>query len=365
MWAAAPTTAIVTFVLLCSLRPQFGADGRYYLLSSIAQVLAAIVALSATLPLAFAGLSDYLPSFEERIVASWHFRGFVIMFAGSIALALILLCFACAHELLLVTSAATAIGCLASLVPYFVWIADRTRPKNHFDDLQACADELVRRHEKETQTSRLAEPAGEVQEYLGLLVQTATVAAGRGASRYLGHALVDILLFWLKYDIRGVAWAVRKGEGAWGDSMVSNADSFLAVGHATELLSMTMAKECWHCALRPSADLLSSVAESLTLARGEDARIVAIRGLWRLGVVAQHIEANGAAARTVARHVAVDSAEITEALLPRTFPTQESHVREWFLSLYRIDPTPELAGFRALVTEEHAAFRRRLDEAGK
>ena len=70
------------------------------------------------------------------------------------------------------------------------------------------------------------------------------------------------------------------------------------------------------------------------------------------------MEENGAAARAVAQQIAVVNADMPETNLPQTFPLFEDPIRKWFQMLYQIDPSPELAGFRALVVEEHAAFRR-------
>jgi len=354
------------FVAVTLAHPQFGEDGRYYLLSSISQVLAAVVALAATLPLAFANLSDYLPLCANRLAASWHFRGFVIMYTGTILIALALLCFKCASDWLAVLALAAAAGCLVSLLPYFLWIADRTRPKNHFDVLVSIADAIVLRYDKVTDMTVLAEPAEEVLEHLELIAQAANTAAQRGASGYLSQALISLLLFWLKYDARDVGWAAYRGGKAWGNFTVTNADNYLAIGTAAECVSKILVRQCWPGSMRPSAGVFHSVAEALALESvpQDPGRIVAVRGLWRLGVVAQHIEPNGAGARAVAHQIAVVYADFTTVTFPQTFQMFESHVRDWFRMFADIDPTQELDGFRLLVVEEHAALRRRLEEAG-
>jgi hypothetical protein len=366
IWLAALAGAVVMFVAVSLAHPQFGEDGRYYLLSSISQVLAAVVALAATLPLLFANLSDYLPFCANRLVASWHFRGFVIMYTGTIFFALANLCFKCAPHWLSVVALAAAASCLCSLLPFFLWIADRTRPKNHFYDVLSMADAIVLRYDKVTDTTVLTEPADEVLEHLELIVQAASVAAKNGASSYLSQALISLLLFWLKYDARDVGWAAYRGGEAWGDFMVTNADSYFAVGTAAECVSKVLVRQCWRGSMRPSAGVFGSIAESLTLERvpQDQERIVAVRGLWRLGVVAQHVEPNGATARAVAHQIAIVRADFTTATFPQVFPMFENHARDWFRMFADIDPTQELDGFRLLVVEEHAALRRRLEEAG-
>jgi hypothetical protein len=366
MWILVAGVAALSFLALWRANLQFGRDGRNYLLSSTAQVLAAVAALSVTLPLAFASLSDYLPSFGERIVASFHFRGFVTLFAGTIAFSLVLLCFASARELLLVTAVAAAIGCLAGVVPYFIWIADRTNPQRHLDGLLSRADAIVRRHETITNLVTLAGPANDVQESLGLMTQIASVATFRGTSSYLSDALIGVLMFWLKYDVRGVGWAADRGREAWGNFMVTNADNYLAVGTAGECASRIFVRQCWQGSMRPSARVFGDVAELLISERiPQDAgRIVAVRGCWRLGVVAQHTEPNGEGARAVAHQIAVTQLDISEENLTRVSPVFEDHVSEWFRMFADTDSTPELAGFRMLVVEEHTALRRRLDIAG-
>ena len=119
--------------------------------------------------------------------------------------------------------------------------------------------------------------------------------------------------------------------------------------------------------MRPSAAVFGDIAESLTgeSVSQDSGRIVAVRACWRIGVVAQHNEADGKAARSVAHHIAVTQSEITEDNLPLLFPMFENHVTEWFRMFADIDPTKELAGFRQLVIEEHAVFRHRLAEASR
>ncbi len=367
IWIASLSFTLLAFVALRLANPQFGSDGMYYLLSSISQVLAAVVALSVTLPLAFAGLSDYLPSFGGRIVASWHLKGFITLFTGTIAFALVMLCFKCAHELLLVAVMAAAAGCLAGLVPYLIWIAERTNPRRHFDCLLSSADTVVHRHAGASDLARLAGPASEVEEYLGLLAQTASVAAQRGTSIYLSDTLIGILIFWLKYDARGHGWAADRGRRAWGNFMLTNSDKYFAIGTAGDCASRLLVRQCWQGTMRPSAAVFGDIAESLTgeSVSQDSGRIVAVRACWRIGVVAQHNEADGKAARSVAHHIAVTQSEITEDNLPLLFPMFENHVTEWFRMFADIDPTKELAGFRQLVIEEHAVFRHRLAEASR
>jgi hypothetical protein len=365
IWVAALAGAVVALVTVWLAHPQFGDDGRYYLLSSIGQVLAAVVALAATLPLLFASLSDYLPFCANRLVASWHFRGFCLTYIGSILFALALLCLKCSPAWLTVLAFAAAAGCLTSLLPYFLWIADRTRPRNHFDDVLSMADAIVLRYDKETDPTVLALPADEVLEHLELIVQAANVAAKNGASSYLSQALISLLLFWIKYDERGVEWAKYRGRNTWGNFMVTNAGNYLAVGTSAECAGRAFVRLCWRDGMRPSASVFDSVAESLTLERvlQDEYQIVALRGCWRIGVVAQHMEPNGEAARAVAHKIAVARSEVSEAQLPRLFPMFEHHVVEWFRMFREIDPTKELAGFRQLVIEEHSALQRRLGKA--
>jgi hypothetical protein len=362
IWLAASMAAVALLVSVLVAHPQFGEDGRYYLLSSIGQVLAAVVAFAATLPLMFAGLSDYLPFCANRLAASWHFRGFVVMFAATILFALALLCFKCAHDWLSVVALAAAAGCLCSLLPYFLWIADRTRPKNHFDDMVSIADAIALRYDKTTDTEVLAEPASEVLEHLELIGQAASVAAQRGASGVMSQALISVLMFWLKYDARRVEWAAERGEMVWGNFMRTNSVSLLAVGTAAECASRLFAKECWSGSLRPSVEVFGSVADSMPSGQStpDSVSVVALRGQWHLGAVAQHIDANGERPRIVARCIAVAISSIDESKYPQLFGRFESRVNGWFRAFYAIDPTPELVGFRALVVEEHRELLRRL-----
>ena len=367
IWLTASAAAVVTFVAVWTANPQFGEDGRYYLLSSISQILAAVIALAATLPLLFAGLSDYLPFCANRLVASRHYRWFVAVFIGSIILALVVLCFKCAPPILTVVSLATAAGCLCSLLPYLLWIADRTRPKNHFDDLQSIADAIARTHEKVTDRSLLAEAAADVLEYLELLTQAASAATLRGGSNYLGQALISVMVFWLKYDARGTEWAANRGALAWRNFLAANDASFLAVDTAAECAARIFVKECWTGTLKPSAEVFGLVADSLPTKRPtqDSSNLVAIRGQWRLGAVAQHVEADGERPRAVARCVAVAIGDIPEVNLQPVCARFEDRVRQWFQGMYQINPSPELTGFHALVIEEHHALRRRLDEASR
>ena len=365
MWILVACFSALSFIFLWRANLQFGADGRNYLLSAISQVLAAIAALSATLPLAFSSLSDLLPSFGERTVASWHFRAFIALFAGTIAFSLALLCFACAQVVLVAAALAVTIGCLAGVVPYFVWIADRSNPQRHLDLLVHRADSVAHRYASVTNEPRLAAPANEVEEYLGLITQVASVAVRRGTSSYLSDALIGVLMLWLKYDVLGVRWVANRCRNAWGIFAVTNADNSLAVGMAADCATRILVRQCWQGNMRPSVSLYHDLAEALMAERdAKDAgRIVAVRGCWRLGIVAQRIEPNGPAARAVAHQIAVTQSEITEDNLLLLFPMFENHVIEWFRMFTGIDTTQELVGFRPLLVQEHAEFRRRLAEA--
>jgi hypothetical protein len=215
------TVAVFSFVLW---RAQFVRDARFYLLSAVAQVLGAVVAMAATLPLFFVTQSAYLSGCAARLVASWHFRCYVLVYSASAATSLILMALACAPQWITIAALAVAVGCLTSLLPFFAWIRMRTDPRCHMEDLISAADARARVAKDDVRENVVAANAI-VKEYLDNIVAAGSVAVNSGSTVILHQTLSCVALFFMKYSSRSRPWcrnaaleALRSLTGVIADS---------------------------------------------------------------------------------------------------------------------------------------------------
>jgi hypothetical protein len=183
--ATASALALLRFVPY-----QYGPESRHYLLSSQAQVLAAIMALSISVPLMFGALSRYLPSAGAYLIHSLVFIGYTGLYAVSIVVSLWLLRSECVGALWVEASLALGIVCLLSVIPWLFWVAGRMNPVGHVNLVFARASRLTRKEPTPTWTGRF-------EELMGTAAQFASVACQDGAVQYLDHALIGmtVLLF--------------------------------------------------------------------------------------------------------------------------------------------------------------------------
>jgi hypothetical protein len=184
---------VVLSVILRHWTPQYTTESRHYLLSSSAQVLAAILALAITVPLMFAGLSRYLPSAGYFLVRSPLFLGYAILYATTIALSLGLLRFECAASTWTDIDLILSILCVVAVVPYVIWISSRMDPAKHIDLVLAKAGGL-------TQTPESATSVGKYEVLVGLTTQFASVASEDCAMRYFGYAIYGLLILMVSDD---------------------------------------------------------------------------------------------------------------------------------------------------------------------
>ena len=308
IWVGAASAAVVGFALLLALGPQFGDQSRNYLLSSIAQSLGAVVALAATLPLAYAGLSRYLPGAAGRLVRSPHFQVFIGLYLLTAIAALVELCYRCLPDYTVLAVLALAAGCLIALPTYFIWVADRLSPGHYLHDLLAEADRIA-------STTRLAggrapeQTLVELRDRLSTMSSVASAAAADGATLYIDWAQGCILQLWMKYDSRGVDWVTRLCSDTWSSLLLSHIMHEVFVARTIDAMRANLTRECLVRGLKPSERMMMTLSEplSLILRSSPDGLAAASveRGLGVVAIVAHHSGHSDATLRAVLHEIAM------------------------------------------------------------
>jgi len=342
------------------LRPQFGCDSLYYLLSSISQSLAAILALTVPLPLVFVSLSEYLPNCAQRIAASWGFRLYAGLFIVAVAYALALLSFRHVCRELTLLGLAIAAGCLAGIIPYLLWVANRTKPLNHIDDLWHEADRIARsdahaQGERETRTALT-----KISETLAYIRQIATVAARNGAPAYMDHALRRLLSFWMQHETASDPWAANLGRDAFRGWIISRVSDAAAAEEAIDLLCKAIVDERWLKQIPLSVATTGAVTGLLSEIHGREDVSRSLRHKVRdafciTGAVAAH-QPDSVSGSPTEEWIAAKYVELLPDLKPdrmgKLMGVYVGGALLWFKSNYpNIDASPALERFARLVTD--------------
>jgi len=281
-WPSALASALVVAALLAFLvwPGQYSPESRHYLLSSVAQVLAAVLALCVSLPLVFAGLSKYLPSAGYFIVRSRPFVSFVLFYVLSIIVPLVLLRFECAADAWVDLALLMAAVCLLLILFYVRWVSDRMEPLRHIRLVLARARRGMQ-HEATDVT------ATEFSEKLGLVMQFASVACKDGAVTYLDHALEGLLILMLSDNRRDDTRFTLEAR----DSLLTFARAHMDDEVGGTELSVVIQRTGFHTYGRLGERMPQRVADAVALLLGHVATssppnmpsLVAMIALWTLG----------------------------------------------------------------------------------
>ncbi len=215
----------LTFAILSFISPGYRKDSAHYLLSSLPQCLSAVLALTLTLPLAFAGLSGYVLDEAHRMVRNWVFISYAALYAASALFCLALLRWTQPVTWGLDMAISLAVACLSSLWLYARWVAERLQPSRYIDRLMVRiyrlatlpvgAKEPVRRwlwrilctplglsgvlrelRWKRSETLS-GEGASALFESTSLAVHVARPAMRNGATRYVDLVVDKLMRFWI------------------------------------------------------------------------------------------------------------------------------------------------------------------------
>jgi len=201
---------MVAAVVYAWLLPNAGficSEQPLYLLSTLAQSLAAVVALVVSVPFAIAASSRFLFGAVPLASKTPVFTGFVLFQIINIAAALLLLrARPIPHDLLDLTLC-TTVAALVSLVPYVRWLVQRLDPRNHIDIVFGhCVDVIRSKRVPVTQekVEKLLQPAVNVAVDA---VSAGSVALVRLVSRRLWELYVD------HNQEQETVWASKAEEG--------------------------------------------------------------------------------------------------------------------------------------------------------
>ena len=365
IWVGAGISAAACFALVTTLRPQMGDQGRLYLLSSIAQSLAATVALAATLPLAFAGLSRYVAGAARQWVGNCHFLAFIGMYILSALLALGGLCFSCMPGGMALVSLSLTAGCLVALPFYIRWIADRSDPGNYLDYLLVRADRIALKTPLVAENEVPPDTSKSLRQELSALSSVASTATADGVTLYMDGAQSNLLQFWMKYDFRRVGWVTRLCGDTWSSLALSHISDETFVARMVQIQNHLFLRECVARRLSLSEGIVQSLSGPLTLVvqrrGGTVLETSAELGLWMLASVAHHLGHSENGPRRTAHSLALarfglsaqQFAEEVDGIILRVM-TEAEH------TVSRTDIEPDIRAFARLVLDEYAELRRGL-----
>lgn len=182
---------LVGALLVWVVGDRSGGDSSYYLLSTIAQSLAAIVALSVSLSLAYSASTKYVAGVVHFVVRSHVFLSYVLLNAVAITLSLVGLEYHTPPVLLSNLSLALCVSCLASIVPFMRWISHAYRPESYVN--QVLMPEYLRWSELLTATPSDSPKRdlyyNELQKTYEAALGVASEASRNGATYYALMAL--------------------------------------------------------------------------------------------------------------------------------------------------------------------------------
>ena len=337
-----------------------------YLLSSIAQSLAATVALAATLPLAFAGLSRYLAGAAQRLVLSYHFLAFIGMYVVAALVSLIWLCLSCMRDHVTLISFGLAAGCLGALPFYILWIADRLDPGNYIDSLVVRADRVVREAKIVAHGDVPTTRSGDLRLALAALGSVASAAATDGVTLYVEWVQFRLLQLWMTYDFRRVDWVSKLAEGTWLGLVLSHSANDTFVHTTVSTQDDLLLRECVAGRLALSEHMVESLSGPLGLvvqgcsgaAQTTVRAISAVTGLWILASVAHHLGHSVESQRKTARSLAIAQlglpeqqlADEVDRVILRAIAEAEHSVSRELIE-------PDIRAFAGLVRAEHSRMR--------
>jgi hypothetical protein len=225
LWYWVAGAWFLTFAILSFISPGYGKDSAHYLLSSLPQCLSAVLALTLTLPLAFAGLSGYVLDEAHRMVRNWVFISYAALYAASALFCLALFRWTQPVTWGLDLAISLAVACLSSLWLYARWVAERLQPSMYIDRLMVRiyrlatlpvgAKEPVRRWLwrilctplglsgviRELRWKRSVTLSGEgasaLFESTSLAVHVARLSMRNGATRYVDLVVDRLMRFWI------------------------------------------------------------------------------------------------------------------------------------------------------------------------
>ncbi len=112
-------------------------DSPLYLLSSVAQSMATIVALTVTLPLAYHASARFVSGAMRYVVRSHVLVSYVVLYSVSIAIAPLALAYGTPPRALGDLTIALSFACVASLIPFIRWVSHTFRPESYLDEMLA------------------------------------------------------------------------------------------------------------------------------------------------------------------------------------------------------------------------------------
>lgn len=128
---------LVSYLVLLCIPVRYDPAAVLYLLSALAQCLSAVLALTLTLPLAFATLSGYVLDEAHRMVRHRVYVSYAMLYAATVMFSLVLLRVRRPADWVLDMAVALATACLTSLWLFARWTAGRLQPVNYIRRLLA------------------------------------------------------------------------------------------------------------------------------------------------------------------------------------------------------------------------------------
>jgi len=134
-WLIVPLP-ILAGIVICRVWTSQYADGAgLYFLSTASEVLAAVLAMTVAIPLAFAASSRALSGAPYFIVRSRVFLGYVLVFVLTTMYLLFLFRYRCASAVMLDIGLIATLACLATVLPYALWVERRTWPLRNIGEI--------------------------------------------------------------------------------------------------------------------------------------------------------------------------------------------------------------------------------------
>ena len=227
LWYWVGGTWFAAFATLAFISPHYTKESAHYLLSTLPQCLSAVLALTLTLPLAFASLSGYMIDELQRMVRHRVFVLYPMLYAASILFSTALLRWKQPVDWSLDIVLSFAAACLTSLWLFAWWVAGRLQPSAYIERLMVRFYALATREPGTKEPiarwlrRALSTPVGvfgatqmfrwnsrrreilsdegysELSETTSQVIHVARMAIRNGATRYLDVVTDRLLRYWI------------------------------------------------------------------------------------------------------------------------------------------------------------------------